>query len=157
MRYTCDERRARGSAEGHAMDGDDSFGRRLRRHRRARDLTQEALAQQVFCAVETIKKLEQELRRPSRQMATQLADCLGLAGDERATLLQLARAERGAKRLEVVAEPRTLPPTEPLPLAVPSGTVTFLFSDIEGSTALWEKHPTAMPATLARHDAILRQ
>jgi predicted ATPase/class 3 adenylate cyclase len=41
--------------------------------------------------------------------------------------------------------------------AMPSGTVTFLFSDIEGSTRLWEQHPEAMKAALARHDAILRE
>jgi class 3 adenylate cyclase len=39
---------------------------------------------------------------------------------------------------------------------VPSGTVTFLFTDLEGSTRLWEQHPDAMKATLARHDQILR-
>lgn len=40
---------------------------------------------------------------------------------------------------------------------LPSGTVTFLFTDIEGSTQLWERYPTAMKAALARHDAILRE
>ncbi len=40
---------------------------------------------------------------------------------------------------------------------LPSGTVTFLFTDIEGSTQLWERHPVAMQAALARHDALLRQ
>ncbi len=39
---------------------------------------------------------------------------------------------------------------------LPTGTVTFLFSDIEGSTKLWEQHPAAMRQALARHDAILR-
>jgi class 3 adenylate cyclase len=39
---------------------------------------------------------------------------------------------------------------------LPSGTVTFLFTDIEGSTRLWEKHPQAMEGALARHDKILR-
>jgi class 3 adenylate cyclase len=39
---------------------------------------------------------------------------------------------------------------------LPTGTVTFLFTDIEGSTRLWEQHPEVMPATLARHDALLR-
>jgi predicted ATPase/class 3 adenylate cyclase len=39
---------------------------------------------------------------------------------------------------------------------LPSGTVTFLFSDIEGSTQLWERHPDAMKNALSRHDAILR-
>ena len=40
---------------------------------------------------------------------------------------------------------------------LPTGTVTFLFTDIEGSTRLWEQHPQAMAGALARHDAILRQ
>ena len=39
---------------------------------------------------------------------------------------------------------------------LPTGTVTFLFTDIEGSTRLWEQHPEAMRAALARHDALLR-
>ncbi len=39
----------------------------------------------------------------------------------------------------------------------PTGTVTFLFTDIEGSTRLWEQFPQAMAAALARHDALLRQ
>ena len=39
---------------------------------------------------------------------------------------------------------------------LPSGTVTFLFTDIEGSTARWEHQPEAMRAALARHDALLR-
>jgi hypothetical protein len=39
---------------------------------------------------------------------------------------------------------------------LPSGTVTFLFTDIEGSTRLWEAHPEAMKGALARHDEILR-
>ena len=42
------------------------------------------------------------------------------------------------------------------PHALPSGTVTFLFTDLEGSTRLWEEHPDAMRAALARHDEILR-
>jgi WD40 repeat protein/class 3 adenylate cyclase len=39
---------------------------------------------------------------------------------------------------------------------LPAGTVTFLFTDIEGSTQLWEQQPEAMRADLARHDALLR-
>src|SRR5918999_1675183 len=37
---------------------------------------------------------------------------------------------------------------------LPSGTVTFLLTDVEGSTALWEQAPEAMRAALARHDAL---
>ena len=40
---------------------------------------------------------------------------------------------------------------------LPSGTVTFLFTDIESSTKLWEQYPEAMKAALARHDAILHE
>ena len=38
----------------------------------------------------------------------------------------------------------------------PTGTVTFLFTDIEGSTKLWEQYPEAMKVAVARHDTILR-
>jgi predicted ATPase/class 3 adenylate cyclase len=38
----------------------------------------------------------------------------------------------------------------------PSGTVTFLFTDIEGSTRLWEATPDAMSEALERHDSIVR-
>jgi predicted ATPase/class 3 adenylate cyclase len=39
---------------------------------------------------------------------------------------------------------------------LPSGTVTFLFTDIEGSTRLWDAAPEAMGLALARHDEIVR-
>jgi predicted ATPase/class 3 adenylate cyclase len=40
---------------------------------------------------------------------------------------------------------------------LPSGTVTFLFTDIEGSTRLSQQHPDEMPDLLARHNQILRE
>ena len=39
---------------------------------------------------------------------------------------------------------------------LPSGTVTFLFTDIEGSTAHWERVPQAMAAAVERHFHLLR-
>src|SRR5215208_3948762 len=48
--------------------------------------------------------------------------------------------EEDAKRM---AEPHT-------------GTITFLFTDVEGSTSLWERNPKAMSEALSRHDEILR-
>jgi predicted ATPase/class 3 adenylate cyclase len=38
----------------------------------------------------------------------------------------------------------------------PTGTVTLLFTDIEGSTRLWELHPEVMAMALQRHDTLLR-
>ena len=38
----------------------------------------------------------------------------------------------------------------------PTGIVTFLFTDLEGSTRLWEEHAQSMAVALARHDAIVR-
>jgi len=48
--------------------------------------------------------------------------------------------------------PSTNLPTSPLP----TGTVTLLFTDIEGSTRLWERHEAAMRAALARHGELMR-
>ena len=40
---------------------------------------------------------------------------------------------------------------------LPSGTVTFLLTDLEGSTRMWEQDPTAMKADMVRHDEILEK
>jgi hypothetical protein len=37
----------------------------------------------------------------------------------------------------------------------PQGTVTFMFTDIQGSTKLWETYPDSMKAALARHDELM--
>ena len=39
----------------------------------------------------------------------------------------------------------------------PSGVVTFLFTDVEGSTGLWAADPDAMSASLQLHDQILQE
>jgi predicted ATPase/class 3 adenylate cyclase len=39
----------------------------------------------------------------------------------------------------------------------PTGTITFLFSDIEGSSRKWEQQPAAMRVALATHDRLLRE
>ncbi len=39
----------------------------------------------------------------------------------------------------------------------PVGTVTFLSTDIEGSTKLWQEHPSAMAGALSRHHALLHE
>src|SRR4051812_39954233 len=43
-----------------------------------------------------------------------------------------------------------------MPPAVPSGIVSLMFTDIEGSTPLWERHRERFGAVLSRHDALVR-
>src|SRR6478672_171263 len=38
----------------------------------------------------------------------------------------------------------------------PSGAVTFLFTDVEGSTRLWAEHTDAMNRAVSRHDELMR-
>jgi predicted ATPase/class 3 adenylate cyclase len=40
---------------------------------------------------------------------------------------------------------------------LPTGSITFLFTDVEGSTRLWERGPEAMSQALSRHDELLRE
>jgi predicted ATPase/DNA-binding XRE family transcriptional regulator len=75
------------------MSDDQSFGDWLRQRRRALDLTQEELARQVGCSAITLRKLEAEERRPSKQIAERLADVLKVAPDDRADFLRFARGD----------------------------------------------------------------
>jgi predicted ATPase/transcriptional regulator with XRE-family HTH domain/Tfp pilus assembly protein PilF len=76
-----------------------SFGIWVRRRRKALDLTQAALAHQVGCAEVTIRKLEADAFRPSREIADRLASCLDIPPDHRDLFVQIARAERSVDRL----------------------------------------------------------
>src|SRR5262245_17158134 len=98
------------------MDGDASFGYWVRRRRKALDLTQDALARQVGCAETTIRKIEADARRPSRQMAERLAECLAIPLTERSAFLRAARAELAADRLPAPTLAPARPPAHPLPL-----------------------------------------
>src|SRR5215212_4485471 len=48
-------------------------------------------------------------------------------------------------------------PGEPGEVELPAGTLTFLLTDIEGSTRLWESEPEAMEVALQRHDRLLAE
>jgi predicted ATPase/class 3 adenylate cyclase len=130
-----------------------SFGVWVRRRRKALDLTQDVLARRVGCALSMIRKIEADERKPSRQIAALLASALEVPAAEREQFLQAARAELAVDQL---AAPKATAAPEPPLVTLPTGTVTFLFTDIAGSTRLWEQHPTAMQTALARHDGILR-
>src|SRR5262245_62406990 len=80
-----------------------SFGAWVRRRRRALDLTRDELAAQVGCAVATIRRIETDERRPSKQLAARLADCLQLSPDERLAFVQAARGVLATDRLAAPA------------------------------------------------------
>ena len=42
-------------------------------------------------------------------------------------------------------------------MGLPQGTVTFVFTDLEGSTRRWETHPAEMREALARHNSIVQE
>jgi class 3 adenylate cyclase/transcriptional regulator with XRE-family HTH domain/tetratricopeptide (TPR) repeat protein len=89
-----------------------SFGEWIRRRRKALDLTREALAQQVSCAVVTIRKIETDERRPSRQVAARLAECLQIPPEHHVAFLQAARAELAVDHLPLPSLSTGTPPTD---------------------------------------------
>src|SRR5579859_2571999 len=92
----------------------DSFGDWLRQRRRALDLTQEELAQRVGCSAITLRKLESESRRPSKQIAERLADVLQVPAAERPAFLRFARGDPFAAPASLDKPPRPEEPPERL-------------------------------------------
>lgn len=70
-----------------------SFGNWLKTRRKARDLTQLQLADQVGCSAAAIRKLEAEERRPSAQIVERLAEIFEIPRNERANFLRFARGD----------------------------------------------------------------
>ena len=149
-----------------------SFGYMLESYRKARDLSHEQLAEQIRCPAETIRQIEMGKLRASKPLAELLASQLAIPPDERALFIREARDEKPAERppaaisIAPARQNRASYPSAPAIAAgppaapmtdLPQGAVTFLFTDIEGSTQLWERYPQAMPLALARHDALLRE
>lgn len=76
-----------------------SLGAWIQERRKTLDLTQAELAQRVGCSVSTIRKIETDERRPSRQVAGLLAQQLGLPPDQQETFQKVARALLRVDRL----------------------------------------------------------
>ncbi|GAB4438720.1 MAG: LuxR C-terminal-related transcriptional regulator [Chloroflexi bacterium OHK40] len=94
----------------------DDFGTWLRRLRRQRDRTQEALADEVGCAVYTLRAIEAGRRRPSREMAERLAAVLGLPAEQWPRFVQLARSGQAPKdEVPAAGSPAPGTPTASLP------------------------------------------
>jgi predicted ATPase/class 3 adenylate cyclase len=134
------------------MESTSSFGYWIRRQRKALDLTQQALAERVGCSPAAIRKIESDERRPSRQIAERMADILGVPANRREIFLEVARGLRPVDQLSLTGERAISTEIRSLP----SGTVTFLYTDIEGSTKLAQEHPHKWESLRARHHAILQ-
>jgi predicted ATPase/DNA-binding XRE family transcriptional regulator len=105
------------------MSNDQSFGDWLRQRRRALDLTQEEIARQVGCSAITLRKLEAEERRPSKQIAERLANVLKLAPDDHAAFQRFARGDPFAVPADAKPTSKSEPPETPphnLPLQLTS-------------------------------------
>ena len=61
------------------------------------------------------------------------------------------------KPAQIKEQIETIAPQKGAEMPLPTGTVTFLLTDIEGSTNLAQQYPDALPALLARHHEILNQ
>jgi predicted ATPase/class 3 adenylate cyclase/DNA-binding XRE family transcriptional regulator len=140
-----------------------SFGEWLRQRRRELDLTQEELARQVGCARITVRKLEADQMRPSKQLTELLIEHLGIPAQERENFIRFARGGSSPDQIMTAAPQKNLPYDSLSSLAgrpetqtSPTGIVTFLFTDIQGTTRLWQEQPQAMTGALARHNQILR-
>ena len=85
--------------------------------------------------------------RAYRELADHLGEELGIAPSAELVALEEAVV---LQKPELDWRPPGGAATE-----LPTGVVTFLMTDLEGSTRLWDEHPAAMRDALARHDELL--
>ncbi len=116
------------------MDENFSLGYWLKRQRKARDLTQAELAQQVGIAQVTLRKIEADERRPSVQVATCIADSLQLATEEREALLHVIRAHLSPEHLALASRPTNHARRHNLP--APPNALIGRAADVANVTAL---------------------
>src|SRR5574340_116928 len=133
---------------GNSMSTIFSFGEWVRRQRKSLDLTQEALAGLVNCAVITIKKIEMDERHPSRLMAERLADCLSIPQEERVAFLQVARGERATYRLPLPAGPGVSPVAAPASnLPAPATPLVGRRKELTEASLLLRRHARLLTLT----------
>ena len=145
-------------ASSTASTGSTRFGELLRRHRQAAGLTQAELAERAGLSVRGINDLERGVRQaPRKDTVALLAQGLGLSDAERAAFTAAARRTEVAPAAASSASPPSANRGEASSPALPTGTVTFLFADLEGSTRLLQQLGTERYAhVLASVQRLLR-
>lgn len=97
-----------------------------------------------------------EALRAYGELRALLADELGIEPSTELRELELRILDHDPTLLAPHATAEAPAPSAPVPVAsLPTGTVTFVLTDIVGSTELWDRHPDAMASALERHEALI--
>ncbi len=96
------------------MESELSFGRWLRRRRRSLDLTQNELGAQVGYSGDTIRKIEADQLRPSKQIASKLAEVLDINPADRAAFVRFARDRQSDDESLPFIPTQSMAPSEPV-------------------------------------------
>ena len=89
------------------------FGEWLRQRRDGLGLTRKEFAKRVGCSVSTLRKIENDERRPSGQIAELMANCLDIPAEEYSTFVRVARGELSVERLTPVSKLTASPDISP--------------------------------------------
>lgn len=101
------------------MEVIDSFGEWLRRRREALGMTRAELANCAACSVSALRKIEADQRRPSRQLATLLAEGLQIPSEEQSRFVDAARGVRQVSRMGPAVPEALIPGLAQLGQAAP--------------------------------------
>jgi predicted ATPase/DNA-binding XRE family transcriptional regulator len=107
-----------GAKEG-VMEHVATFGGWLSAYRQAVHLQRAELASRIGCAVVTLRKIEADERRPSREMAERLAEVLAIPEQRRDVFIRVARGELPLARLAIA------PPAAPGATNLPAPTTAL--------------------------------
>ena len=94
--------------------------------------------------------------RPERNPAAAAPRTAGQGARRRDRVSRLSGSLPGAGNITWLRGPYRVGRGDAMTAAAPSGVVTFLFTDVEGSTRRWEADADGMRAALAAHDKVLR-
>jgi len=134
---------------------------RLRQHRIERNWRQQEVADQLGIALVTVQRWERGYQEPSAYYRIKLSKLFGLSAQELGLLEESSLSAPPEREANDAEQPDATLPDEqaqrPSMPDLPTGSITFLFTDIESSITRWDHHPQVMRTALARHNAILRQ